>query len=214
MSAPIGPAFSSAWATFKAHAGFFIGVYILASIIVGIPYIITVALSANDMGAAAFIFNIITLIVASIIGVGMTTIALSALDNKPLSVGMLFSNMPRLGSYILATILVGIIVMVGTFLLIIPGIYLAIRLTFWPYFVVDKGMSAIDAIKGSWRMTSGRFFDVFVFGLACLGLAILGAIPLGLGWLVVMPLVLLASAQLYRLLTRAPAPVAPVVAQA
>lgn len=211
MSAPISSAFSTAWDTFKAHAGFFIGVYILTTVIVMIPYIITVSLSANDMSGAAFLFNIVTWIVCSAVGLGMTTIALAALDKKPLAVGMLLSNMRRLGSYFGATILVGIIVGLGTVLFIIPGVILAVRLMFWPFFAVDKGMGAIDAIKASWRMTTGRFFDAFLFMLACVGLAILGAIPLGLGWLVVMPVILLASAQFYRLVNGTPAPaVAPV----
>lgn len=216
MSATVGPAFSSAWAIFKAHAGYFIGLYILVSIIVGIPYVITLSLSANDMSGAASVVNFITLLVSVVIGLGTTTIALAALDNKPLSIGMLFSNMNRYVSYLGATILVGIVVGLGTILFILPGIFLGIRLMFWPFFVVDKQLGAIDAIKASWRMTSGIFFDVFVFMLACLGLAILGAIPLGLGWLVVMPVVGLATAQFYRNAMRAPAPVAaavPVAAQ-
>lgn len=210
MSTPISAAFSTAWETFKAHAGFFIGMYVLTTVIVAIPYVITMSLSANDKSGAAFLLNIVCWLVGSAVGLGMTTIALAALDKKPLAIGMLVSNMQRFGSYFGATVLVSVIVGLGTILFIIPGVILGVRLMFWPFFMVDKNMSTMDAIKASWRMTSGRFFDAFLFVLACIGLAILGAIPLFLGLLVVVPVILLATAQFYRSMNNAPtAAVAP-----
>lgn len=211
MSTPVGSSFSAGWALFKSRAGFFVGVYLLANIIMGVPYFITVALSANDQGGAAFIFNIITMIVAAIIGIGMTTIALAALDKKPLGVGLLFGNINRLGSVIVAYILFGVMVFAGMVLFVIPGIFLAVRFSMCMLFIVDKGMGPIDALKASWRATDGHFFDVFLFFLAVVGLEILGSIPLFLGLLIVVPVVMLSAAHFYRTLSSMPkaAPAAP-----
>jgi uncharacterized membrane protein len=62
---------------------------------------------------------------------------------------------------LLANLLVTIIVAIGFILFIIPGIVFAAKLAFVPFIVMDKEKSAMDAIKESWKMTTGYAWQIF-----------------------------------------------------
>jgi len=108
--------------------------------------------------------------------------------------------------YLISNFLFSVAVGIGTILLIIPGIYLFVRLQFFGYYIVDKNASGTDAIieslQKSWELTRGIAGKVFLLDLALFGLTILGAIPLGLGLFIVFPLIALAYAYVYRRLGR------------
>jgi uncharacterized membrane protein len=38
---------------------------------------------------------------------------------------------------------------VGMVLLVVPGIYLAVRYQFMPYLIIDKGMQPMDALRAA-----------------------------------------------------------------
>ena len=72
-----------------------------------------------------------------------------------------------------AVILTGLFILLGFVLLIVPGIILAIRLSFVSYLVIDRKLSAWEAITTSWEMTKGHGWRIF--GIFCLGaLIVLG----------------------------------------
>ena len=52
-------------------------------------------------------------------------------------------------------------VMAGFLGLIIPGIYLAIQLSFVLYAITIEGDSGIDGMKSSWALVKGRWWPVF-----------------------------------------------------
>ncbi len=85
---------------------------------------------------------------------------------------------------ILAYILVQIIVGIGMVLLIIPGIIFACKLAFVPFLVVDKKMSAMDALKTSWSMTNGYAMNIFLIGFLAIFISIGGMIVFFVGIIV------------------------------
>ncbi len=68
----------------------------------------------------------------------------------------------------------GLIVAIGTFLFIIPGIWLAVRLWYAPLLAATQGATFGEAIKGSWQITRGHFWELFLMGLTMIGISILG----------------------------------------
>lgn len=62
---------------------------------------------------------------------------------------------------VLANLLVFAICGIGFLLLIVPGIIFAVRLTFVPYLVMDKGLDPVAAIEKSWFMTRGHGWRIF-----------------------------------------------------
>lgn len=67
----------------------------------------------------------------------------------------------KLPNLILGFILYLIAVVLGLCLLIVPGIYVAIRLSFVLYGVVVDDLDAMSALKSSWNLVEGRWLSVF-----------------------------------------------------
>lgn len=111
-----------------------------------------------------------------------------------------FLNLVGLG------LLVMIFVVVGLFLLVIPGIYLAVSYAFAYALAIDKGLGIWDAMETSRRTVTRQWWRVF--GLLLLGIpfAILGFLCLGVGIFVALPLIMGATAYAYEDLCN-PAPV-------
>lgn len=91
---------------------------------------------------------------------------------------------------------------VGFALLIVPGIFLAVRLAFVPFLIVDENLDAISAFRESWRRTAAYPWQIF--GAMALAIPILcvGLLLLGVGILPAGALVNLAIATLFLDVTR------------
>lgn len=87
----------------------------------------------------------------------------------------------------LAVLLAGAGIALGLILLIVPGIYLAIRLIFVPQSVVIGGARSTDALRHSWDVTRGFWWRTF---LVILLANVIAFVP---GLLIVSPLDSLAD---------------------
>jgi hypothetical protein len=103
---------------------------------------------------------------------------LTAVRGGTPTVGDLFTGEMRYGSMLALMLLQGMLIGVGYMLFVVPGVILALGLYFSGYLVVDQRMGAVDAMKASWKLTTGRKGEVFivmlVFGLLS---AVCGMIP-------------------------------------
>lgn len=98
--------------------------------------------------------------------------------------------------------LVLFIVGFGIMLFVVPGIIFWCKLAFTPYLVVDRKMRAVDAIKESWRMTTGHAWKVFSVGLLAVPIFLAGLICFGVGIVISIMWVHLAFASLYLAVSR------------
>lgn len=102
------------------------------------------------------------------------------------------------GVSVLSTLLVGLCVLGGTVLLVIPGIIVSFGLYFASYVVADNPeLSATEVIKKSWNLTKGYKMDLFVFGLSFMGWTILASFTLGLLYIWLMPYMMVATTLFY-----------------
>jgi uncharacterized membrane protein len=197
------------WNTMKANFWFFLGVLIIAGLIAGIPSAIASALQKESHGLS-FLFRIIAWIADIIISIGLITIALKFLDNTKAELNDLFSFKPYFWQYLLGSILYGLIVLGGFILLIVPGIIWAIKFQYYGYFIIDKKLDAIEALKKSSALTMTVRWELLGFGVVMFCINIVGAICLLVGLFVTIPTTLLAYTLVFRkLLTQleaAPAP--------
>lgn len=67
---------------------------------------------------------------------------------------------------VVATIVVGIAVLIGLIFLVLPGLYLAVRFALYPAAVMVDGEGPIGGLSESWDRTSGHGLTVFGFYLA------------------------------------------------
>lgn len=102
--------------------------------------------------------------------------------------------------YILRFIGGGILVWLATIIwfivLIIPGIYISIRLSMFKYFIAEW-YGAIDAIKASWAITEGNVWNLTKIGFVYFGIALLWLLALVFGLLWALPTIMLAQAYVY-----------------
>jgi uncharacterized membrane protein len=110
---------------------------------------------------------------------------------------------------VLAGFLSTLAILIGFVLLVVPGIVLAVRLAFVPFVVVDAGQGGLDALRASWRRTSG--YSWRVLGVSVLGIvaAIVGLLLLVIGVIPASILVYLAFASLYVAITARVQPAEP-----
>ncbi len=136
------------------------------------------------------------------IGVAVLTIAILIADgNTPKyeDIFKSFKNYKITLNFFLASILCMITIIAGLIVFILPGIYLAVRLQFYKFLVIEnENMSPIDALKESYKMTEGHFWYLLNFIVVILVINLIGAIPFGLGFVVTLPLSLISGAVLYK----------------
>ncbi len=197
----IGAAVRYGWESLKKDFWYFITLLLLVTIITAIP---------NRLGNS-FIFSLLSLVVSAWLTGGLYHILLEYHAGRKPEITALFTQTKHFVNILGGTILVGLIVIGGLILLIVPGIYWALKYSFTIYLIVDKDMGIMEALHASGEMTMGIKGQLFLFGLTAAGIMILGAICLGVGVFVAMPIVSLAFMWVYRNL---PAPAAVIPAKA
>ncbi len=204
------------WKTTKENFWFLVGLMLLVFVISLIPDMLIKILDVKD-SAGSSLLNIIGWILGGFLQLGTLKILLEFVDGKKPSYSLLWSQSHLLLRYLAASVLVGVAVMIGMVLLIVPGIIIALMFMLYSYFIVDKGAGVTQSIKMSMKATAGHRWQLFGFALLCLLLNFVGALLLGVGLLVAIPTTMLASTYIYRKLVQPDelviaAPVAPVPA--
>lgn len=179
----------------KNNLLFFIGLLIVV-------VFVSVVASAlrGEAQKSALVYTALTIVqylVNIIIGMGLIRISLEFIGKLKPKIRDLFYYKPIV-SYILASIINGIIVVLGLILLIIPGIILAIRLQYTTYLIVDKNLGPLEAIKKSWKITRGNTWNLFFLGIILGLINILGVLCLLVGLFITVPLGMLATTFVYR----------------
>jgi hypothetical protein len=190
-------ALKEAWNLFKKHAWFFIGI---AAVSVILNFI---GGGKNTPGIISFILTI----AAFIWSIVLIKFSLAAADGKEESLSfnkikeMLPTGKQTLGFLGLA-LLGGIIIIGGFILLIIPGIYIAIRLSLANLSFIDKNEGIKKALRSSWDMIKGgTFWTAVLVMITSVFLYMIGIVLFGIGILVTYPLAMILMAKFYRALT-------------
>lgn len=191
----ISAALKRAWHIYKKHVWFFLG-------IAAVMLLLNVASREYEQHFIIEALIIIAVIVWSYVGL---SVSLAAADGKEdlLRFDALKSHIPTfrlLAKYVIVGIVSAFIVLAGLVLLVIPGIYFLVRLTFSKLAIIDRKGSVKQSLKYSWHMVKGdAFWTVFLTLLVCLVLIVVGALTV-IGLLITYPLVFLIMALLYRAL--------------
>ena len=136
--------------------------------------------------------------VAGPIDYGAKWVFLKAVRGERIEVKDIFFPFQRnYWNVVIANIVVGIIVGLGIFMLIVPGIIFACRLAFVPYLVVDREMDVMDALRVSWDMTRGYGWHIFLMGLLAIPIVILGILCFVVGVFVSVMWISAAFAVMY-----------------
>ncbi|MFO0862399.1 MAG: hypothetical protein U0516_01635 [Candidatus Saccharibacteria bacterium] len=205
----LSQALKAGWDKAFSRFGLILGSIVVAAILIGIPSSMRNIASSIVQGSN----NTTTILFVSLIslgllvlqywlqiltGIGLIRIQLNTIDNKPAEFGQLFNSENVFWTYFGASILYGLIVLGGILLLIVPGIYWAIKYQFTLNLVVDKKLSPVEALRESGKITQGHKWWLFGFGIV-LGLINLATIfTLFLGLVITIPVTVMAQMYVYR----------------
>jgi uncharacterized membrane protein len=181
----------------KENIIFFIGLFVVVVIISALTSSIQFGVSLAKQPFLYLVLYIVIFIVNTIIGMGLIKISLEFVDRKKPQFSDLFQT-KNLVNFILASLIRGVITLIGFILLIIPGIIFSIRLQYVTYLIIDKNLPPVDAVKKSWEMTKGNAWNLFFLGILLFLINVLGAIILLVGLFVTVPLTMLATTFVYR----------------
>lgn len=197
----VGECINFGWTTFKKRTWFLILVPLVvfaASFCIGIATAVVVGIVEGAAGAV--IQFVSSLVVNVLVSIGTITLYLKVHDAPESAKLMDFWHPEFFFKYLLAGIVLGIILILGFVLLIIPGIILSLIFAFTLYLVVDRGLGPIAALKESARLTKGNRWNLLLLTLAIILLNIVGLIALVVGLFVTVPISALAMIHAYRTL--------------
>ena len=145
---------------------------------------------ALDVGVpVAAVLFVVQVIVAQVVGViAIRTFVSDARRSFPSGVTrhLPWVILNALVASFITTLLIGI----GTILLVIPGIYLAVALYFVQFEVIVEEENAIDALRTGWALTKGARLSVFLLLLVIFAIGLASAVPsIALGFAGAPPLV-------------------------
>ncbi len=203
----VGECIRFGWNTFKKRPFMIIGVFVIAMIVSGVSSSLLDPGEGAPITATTILMGLASLGVGLLVEIGLVTFSIRTHDSvETVRVQDLWNPKPFLW-YLISQILVGISVVVGLVLLIVPGVFLALSFIFSSYLIVDKGRGPIEAIKESWNMTKGHKWRLLLLIMTVIGLNILGLLALLVGLLVTIPVSMLAIVHAYRALERNAQPV-------
>lgn len=191
-------AISSAWTIVKKRVWFYAAV---AAFVLLLPQVFS-ALFGGGRGAGSAMYTILLLLLNIVLTLGFMNLALESVGRKKVTFETLFARIDRFLDFFIAYILVAIMVSIGLVLLVLPGLYIALRVQFFAYFILEKDMKAVEAIKASFAITKGHEFSLVGLWVFQVLIAILGFLALFVGILVAYPVSVIAHAWAYKKLSK------------
>lgn len=207
--ARIRPAVKQAWTNIWPNFWWLLLFGLLAGLATNISIGQTVPVSDAVMISVNTLGGLVAIFVGIPLSMGVVKAHLVASrGEKPTWSDLGYAFGPRYWSSLGLGVLSALIVIGGLILLILPGIYLAVKLAFAPVRWVEDGLGAVDAIKASFEDVKGRWWNVF--GLALMGflLFLAGLVALVVGVFVSMVLVSQMTVVYWRALAENEAPTA------
>lgn len=156
------------------------------------------SIQTSQVSVVSIVLQLFSQVVSLFLSLGTTRIGLNIVSGKPASVGMIFGEGNKLLRAIGASILYGLMVGIGLILLIVPGIYLALRYGQFIHAIVDRDLGVIESFSYSSRLTTGNRGNLFVLGLLMILVTLAGLLVCGVGLIVAIPITWLASFIAYR----------------
>lgn len=130
------------------------------------PVIAVSATVASGIAAAFGLLSLITTVGALRIFLGEETERLPS-EAFTRRIGVVLLNL------VVGGLVFGLVVSVGLFLLIVPGVFLLVSLAFWSVAVVHEDANFVDGLRRSWELTGGHRLRIFLVGLVVVVVSVL-----------------------------------------
>ncbi|MCA9553077.1 MAG: hypothetical protein KC933_23775 [Myxococcales bacterium] len=200
----LGEAISAAWQSMTANAGVAIGGLLLVGVLSVLSYITVIGI----------------FVLLPVVMYGGIRLFLNLADGQG-EIGDVFDGFRNFGTALLPMLLLFLMylaamipaygLMIGgavsgkESLMVVGQVYsyavgfgVMIRMVYAPFFVVDQGMGAVDAVKAAWAATSGQYWIALALAIVAGIIGAAGMIALFIGMFFTIPLSYLIYTHAYR----------------
>jgi uncharacterized membrane protein len=217
----VGEAFSWAWNKFTQNAMALVVSALVYGVLFGIGYALsivgggiggttstntgygsyTVSTGPSAVGLAVMALGyILTFAVGIFAQAAFLSGCLDIADGRQVGIGSFFK--PRnVGTVILAALLVGVLIGLGSVLCVLPGLVVGFFAMFTVPFAIDRSQGAIEALKSSFSTVSSNFGSSFLAWLVQAAAVFVGSLACGIGVVVGGPVGALVLIYAYRKLS-------------
>ena len=129
---------------------------------------------------------------------GFHLMAILAARGEALQVRCLFLRMHRGPQFLLAWSIYSVAVVLGMAMLVLPGVYLAVRFGLFGFVIAEQDVSALGALGAAGTLTEERWSAALGLAFTLVAMNLLGAALLGVGLVVSVPVSLIACADYAR----------------
>jgi len=88
-------------------------------------------------------------------------------------------------------------VILSIILMIIPAIYLSVRLQFYDYFLIDEECGIVESIKKSADISKGYVLELFILSAVLSLIVLISIIPMGLGLIFSIPFSMVVTSYVF-----------------
>ncbi len=181
----VGEVLQSSWEIFKSQMGICVGAVVVVGLInwafstaVGlVSGGILAGAGAND-DAAFFAVQTGTFVLEMLfqtwLTLGQMLLFLHVARGEEASIGQVFSAGRFWPTAVAAGFLYGLMVILGTVALIVPGIILALMFGQYQMLIIDRDLGVIDSLTESKTITTGNKGTLFLIGLVSIPIILLG----------------------------------------
>ncbi len=203
----VGAVLSAAWDKVDgSKMAFFLGgliyFFIVIALSVGTSLISAMLTAAlDDIGLSMVIemsFSLLTQIVAAPLTGGLVMMGIRRAAGQNIEPGMIMSQFDKVLPLVAVNFLYGAAVLVGFFLFILPGIYLAVAFYMAPSLVVERNMGPIEALNLSFQECRKQWLNLFLLGIVVILLLLAGYLTMGIGLIWLAPLAMISSGLAYQ----------------
>jgi uncharacterized membrane protein len=184
-SLPLRDYFKRGWELFKQYPTGFVGFCLLNLLVQAL------------LNSLSYVGAVASIAISSPLFMGNFIVSAKLLQGQAPEFRDFFAGFQYFLPLLLLSLVAGLFISIGTLLLIIPGIYLAVAYLFASYLVVDRGQDFWPAMELSRRTINPRWFGFFAFMLLLVLVNLAGAVVLGVGLLVSIPLSFCATTVAY-----------------
>ncbi|MDR1380773.1 MAG: hypothetical protein LBJ47_04755 [Tannerella sp.] len=193
--------FGAAWKGLKSQFWLLTGLLIGFTIIYSLLFIFAMPEKGEFFGISDIIVFVLCFFLLCLFQLGYLKNCFQTLDGEEPQFSSYGQVSRKLISFIAASFLFAVITSIGFALLVIPGIYLTLRLQFFIASMVDEDTGIIGSLKRSWEITRGQTLRLFVVMLIMALISFAGQIALFVGIFAAIPLNVLMYGVVFRRLT-------------
>ncbi len=171
---------------------------ILASVLALLPILLSLVVNPGVLIVLAVVFYLSLMLLSNPMTIALIMMGINRATDQPISAGMLFSQYHKTFPLFAVILVSGILINIGSYLLIIPGIYLAIAYALSAPLVAEKDLSFWRAMETSRKAITHKWFTMFGIVFVLLVLNMIAMLPFGIGLIWTIPMSFIAIGITYR----------------